>query len=259
MDDEAVAWIARHRDYGECIPNCPLCEGTGWVAAEGRELLHHPNSGKLALCPNKRNLLWDNTLGISEAEASLLNLDTLQPTSQYNKALPYLKHLLNKGSGWLWIEGKPGVGKTTFLKAAVLQWRYIYSGDAQYVVHSEIVDHLRSSFGKESKSGEFEARMQFFYNKPFLAIDEIGRDMDTDFSKKSFGKILDHRYNMALAGNQITMFASNLSPEDVFEGYVVDRIRDIRFQMVKLDGPSARETVLTLSPKPDWWRRNLTI
>lgn len=234
-------------DYGDCVPGCPVCGGMGLIS-EG---------GKLVVCPNKRRQIYDERIGITEAEASMLNLDSLQPTSQLIKIMPYLRLLLAKGTGWLYVEGKPGVGKTTFLKAVVLQYRYRYDGDGQYVVHSEVIDRLRSSFGRDALQGEFEKRMAHYYNKPFLAIDEIGRDTDTDFSEKSFSKILDHRYNMALAGKQITVFASNFASSDIFQAYVADRIMDHRFQYLKLDGPSARRSIQTQPPEPGWWQ-NLT-
>lgn len=231
-------------DYGNCVPGCPICSGMGLIS-DGK---------KLVICPNKFRQIYDERIGITEAEAATLNLDHLQPTSQMIKIMPYLKLLFSKGTGWLWIEGKPGVGKTTFIKAAVLQWRYRYDGDAQYVMHSEIIDHLRSSFSRDARPGEYESRMAYYYDKPFLAIDELGRDNDTEFSEKSFSKILDHRYNMALAGKQITIFASNFSPSEIFQEYVVDRIMDHRFQMLKLDGPSARRSIHTQPPEPGWWQ-----
>lgn len=259
MDEQEVAdYLNRNRDYGECIPGCPICEGTGWIAAHRQtDSIHDPNFGKLAMCPNKRNQTWDLTLGLDEAEAAYLNLDTLIPTKQLIAARPYLQHLLVTNKGWLWIEGAPGVGKTTLLKAAVLQCRYRYAGTAKYMVQTELMDHIRQSFEGKNKGEQYELRMDLYKQVPFLCLDEMGRDLDTEFATKTLGKILDHRYNQALTGKQVTIFASNLSPNEVFEKYMADRVKDSRFQMIKLEGPSARATIKTQDPTPGWWRGSI--
>ena len=84
-------------------------------------------------------------------------------------------------------------------------------------------------------------RMKEIVSVTWLVIDEIGRVNVTDFSNEVMGEIIDTRYRMALKKQAMTVLISNDPPEQVLSAYLVDRVRDVKNNVMVIHGKSLRK------------------
>lgn len=247
-------------DEGYCVSNCVLCGGLGFVPKSTTEDLRDPNFGKLDLCPNRYKKVFPDNIGITESEAHSLNLKKLARTTLVHGVSDAINRMSREGTGMMYLQGPPGVGKTVLMKAFLL-WMFFRKRmvSALYINHSAMMDDLRSSFGKESKRSEYEDKINRYSTIRFMAIDEVGRDRDSAFAKASFGRIMDARYVMAKAGRGITILGSNFAPEETLDAYLVDRVRDKDNQVVAVSATtkSLRLTETALISDHEWWKREV--
>lgn len=222
-------------DYGQCIPNCPICGGLGFIGNDITNL-KDPRFGKMERCPNKPIHL--NNTGIPERDWQT-TWDTLVQTQAVTKMKKALTETIETGYGLIYLYGAYGIGKTVSLKAAtILATRK--GIESLYTRHSNLINHLRSSYDSDHGQREYEARQDYLGRKPFLAIDEFGRSRQTDFGVNAFSDLLDARYEGAITEKTITVIASNYAPDESLEQYQEDRIRDGRCQILALPGTSMR-------------------
>ena len=235
-------------DFGYCVPDCPICEGLGLVPKSSTD-------NSLIICPNYLRLHWPKDLGIEEEEAHSLKLTSLTETELINNSSNYVNKMFTNKSGLCYLYGPPGIGKTILLKAVLLWAMYEYGiYPAHYTTHAVMMDHLRSSFADKIKGDQYSDRVKYYSELPILAIDEIGRDKDSEFSLASFGKIIDRRYTLAKAGKAITIMASNFKPEKILDVYIVDRLRDRTNFVHGVMGDSLRRSDKKLEVNTDWWK-----
>ena len=107
-----------------------------------------------------------------------------------------------------------------------------------YVRMAEILDHLREAFADGVRETDVE-RLRWWSELDFLAIDEFDKVRATGYGDERRFVLMDKRYEQAVREKSITIIASNDRPEDL-PGYLFDRVRDGRFHVVKLSGPSMR-------------------
>lgn len=235
-------------DYGYCVPNCPICNGLGLVPKSSTD-------NNLIICPNYLRAHWPKNIGIEEEEAHSLKLTNLVETDLVKKSADYIATLFTTNAGMIYIYGSVGTGKTVLLKAVLLWAMYEYGiYPAHYTTHAVMMDHLRSSFADKNKGDQYSDRVKYYSELPILAIDEIGRDKDSEFSLASFGKIMDRRYTLAKAGKAITIMASNFAPEEILDIYLVDRLRDLSNLVLNIKAPSLRRTGMQLETDTNWWK-----
>ena len=103
----------------------------------------------------------------------------------------------------------------------------------------EILDDLRRAFDAKDPGAESEKRLEFWASVPVLAIDEFDRVRLTEWGEEKQFVLMDRRYEDAGRGQTITLMTSNTNP-DLLDGYLFDRIRDRRFEIIRLTGDSAR-------------------
>lgn len=235
-------------DYGNCIPQCPICGGLGFIGYEG--------DYKAYPCPNKWFMTFPNNIGLSEREAESLEYNSLYETPAKKVLAPEFKRIYKAGSGMLYVHGDPGLGKSVLLKSYML-WLFFEKSrrSCLYINHSAMMDELRNCFGDKKPDGLYERTMDRFINLDVLMVDECGRDKDSAFSLASWGKILDRRYEAAKAGKGITLMASNFDPTTIFEPYIIDRLSDKSNVIIALKGDSLRKSDVELIRKPGWWKK----
>jgi hypothetical protein len=108
--------------------------------------------------------------------------------------------------------------------------------------YTERQERERSEPGKFTARGK-EGRIDAIAGLPVLAIDEFdlsdSKLSATNFALEIIQDILNRRYEKAIDGTQVTLFASNSAP-DTFPALIQDRIADGRFWVVRNTAPSKR-------------------
>jgi len=111
----------------------------------------------------------------------------------YRLALDYAK----SPDGWLVFQGDNGCGKT-HLAAAIVNYRYQMKKPAIFIVVPEFLDHLRSTFGPESKVS-YDQVFEDVKNAPLLVLDDFGEQTATPWAQEKLYQVINHRYNARLA------------------------------------------------------------
>lgn len=223
---DATAEAAKPAPYfGYCIPGCELCKGDGLIVTE--------NGWRS--CPNNPRRFYGT--GVDEDDKELWSV--LPQTKIVERIKSTLCTALLEKSGFIYLHGTPGIGKSVCARAFTVE--AIEAGmKSLYVRQSTLINHLRSSYDTEHGQEEFQLRMSTYKEADWLVIDELGRDRMTDFGQESMAEIIDTRYTLALKRNKVTVLVSNFPPEEIFQAYIVDRIRDKRNTVLSLQGKSLR-------------------
>ena len=212
-------------DFGYCKPGCDICEGVGLVRA----------GDGWTICPNNPRRFYET--GVNENDTELWRV--LPPSSSVNQIKKALVEALEARCGFIYLHGTPGVGKTVCARAYTVE--AINAGMRSiYTRQSEMMNYLRASYNTDYGQDEYQSRLNRYKNVDWLVIDEIGRDRMNDFAQESLAEIIDSRYTSALKRNKVTVLVSNFPPENIFQAYITDRIRDKRNVVLNLQGKSLR-------------------
>jgi len=212
-------------DFGYCKPGCDICEGVGLVRA----------GDGWTICPNNPRRFYET--GVNENDTELWRV--LPPSSSVNQIKKALAEALEARYGFIYLHGTPGVGKTVCARAYTVE--AINAGMRSiYTRQSEMMNYLRASYNTDYGQDEYQSRLNRYKNVDWLVIDEIGRDRMNDFAQESLAEIIDSRYTSALKRNKVTVLVSNFPPENIFQAYITDRIRDKRNVVLNLQGKSLR-------------------
>jgi DNA replication protein DnaC len=208
-----------------CPATCEVCHGKGYIEHEDG----------IEICPNDPRKYYDT--GVELEDKSIPGL--LKKTNALTAIQSAMSELIKAGYGMVYLQGDYGIGKTVFAKSFTVD-AVIGYGSALYRRQSELVNYLRASYDNEHGQSEYKHRLDRFKGVKWLVIDEVGRDRLTDFGVESMAELIDARYQGALKKQLMTVLISNKAPEDVFEAYVVDRIRDTKMRMLVLKSKSQR-------------------
>jgi DNA replication protein DnaC len=226
----------RPGDVGDA--GCPTCLGVGYVRLDLP--LSHPDFGKLFTCDcaaeRVRAINADRLQKVAGLTAGDLDLTWggIIATPGLQPAVAAVRDTLARGWGWVYLHSQPGPGKTLLLKTAISETLRAGRGGVM-VMWPDLLDHLRQGYD----AGDYDARLAAWRDAPVLAVDEFGRAKDSEWVREAQVKIFAPRYESALAKRTVTLFASNFVPESA-EGWFADRVRDSRFSVVAIVGPSMR-------------------
>lgn len=245
-------------DY--CDKTCSICHGLGFYSKATEDTpIDDPEFGKLYPCPNGLKLRWDPETGISQDEVASLNWDKFLKTNSFQQLQSAMISVLQRGYGWLYVYGNPGIGKTWAGKASVVQAHYKYHLNARYLTHARMINNLRASYDDDRGQVTYLNRLEAYGNIQYLVLDEIGRDRTSEFGVSALSELLDLRYIGATSRKTITVMLSNFPPGKVMDDYQKDRVEDRRFQVLQLQGESVRkvmtyEQASLLQDGEDWWK-----
>jgi len=138
----------------------------------------------------------------------------------FRLALDYAK----SPDGWLVLAGVTGCGKT-HLAAAIVNYCYQAGKPALFVVVSDLLDHLRSTFSPDSK-----VSYQLFNsvkNAPLLVIDDFGEQSTTPWVQEKLYQVINYRYNARLP----TVITTRCSLDEI-EDPIGSRFVDPKISMV---------------------------
>lgn len=142
-------------------------------------------------------------------------------------------------SAFLW--GPVGTGKTYSLYALAKLYR---ANKVKVKVKNwtDWLEEMRAQFDKEGTRAEDSLGRQFSEDE-ILIIDEVGAEKPSEWNTEIMYRLINKRYELARWG---TIFASNLSPEDMSTRYgdrVVSRIAEMcggAKGVIKIDGKDRR-------------------
>ncbi len=247
---------------GACLPNCPICGGSGYVRKKATADVYDPDFGKLERCPQSRRLAFaealsrghvDGRIGLTADEISNLTWDAIKDgLSDGHKARQAVRAAYERGHGLVFLYGKSGQAKTLSLKVAVAV-ALMAGKRAAYANMLTVLDDIRLAFDeKENKQIELVRRVDWWLSLDVLAIDELDKTNSTDWARERIFQLLDARYQRAVRQEALTIIAGNYSSTDELSAYLRSRIEDNRFaingMVVSLNGPDGRKAV------PDGWK-----
>ncbi len=212
------------------LPDCPLCEGSGFVVAtEGAGTARRCACGSETLLPR----LLDAAKVPSRYRACTLenfHVSTNESRSSAplvearEKCRRYVENFLEVSGKFqeagLFFVGRPGVGKTHLAAAvlgAVIQ-RYRVRG--RFVDFSSLIHQIQSTFDPSSPESKHDI-LDPIIEAELLVLDELGANKPTPFVLDTLYLILNGRYTE----RRPTLFTSN---------FRLDRGRDSTLSVVDL-------------------------
>ena len=149
--------------------------------------------------------------------------------------------------GWLIYQGLNGCGKT-HLSAAIANELRESGKEVLFIVVPDLLDHLRASFGPESRVS-YDALFEKIKKIPVLVLDDFGEHSATSWAQEKLYQLINYRYNARLA----TVITTCLNLEEI-ENRVSSRMVDPSISMVfNIIAPDYRgdiKTARTGRPRP---------
>jgi DNA replication protein DnaC len=149
--------------------------------------------------------------------------------------------------GWLIYQGLNGCGKT-HLSAAIANELRESGKEVLFIVVPDLLDHLRASFGPESRVS-YDALFEKIKKIPVLVLDDFGEHSATPWAQEKLYQLINYRYNARLA----TVITTCLNLEEI-ENRVSSRMVDPSISMVfNIIAPDYRgdiKTARTGRPRP---------
>ena len=127
--------------------------------------------------------------------------------------------------GWLVLQGVNGCGKT-HLAAAIANYQYQANRPALFIVVSDFLDHLRSTFSPESKVS-YDQLFESVKSAPLLVLDDFGEQATTSWAQEKLYQMINYRYNARLA-----TVITTCNSLDETESRISSRLVDPRLSVV---------------------------
>jgi DNA replication protein DnaC len=112
---------------------------------------------------------------------------------------------------WIVFMGESGCGKT-HLAAAIVNYRYQAGKPALFVVVSDFLDHLRSTYSPDSKIS-YDQLFEKVKKAPLLVLDDLGEQISTPWVKEKLYQVINYRYNAKLP----TVVTTRYAPDEIVE------------------------------------------
>lgn len=212
----------------------------------------------------KSALILDN-LGSIELEAlrrkafnnfdyklSNLSAEERQSLEQaYRNAVNFAK----SSEGWLIFMGINGCGKTHLAAAIANQLRQD-NKSVLFIVVTDLLDYLRSTFNPESRVS-YDELFEKIKKIPVLILDDFGEQSATSWAQEKLYQLINYRYNARLA----TVITTCLSLDEI-ESRISSRMVDPSLSLVlRINAPDYRGDIKAskareIKPQPRYPRRN---
>lgn len=228
-------------------PDCPICQGMGYVRAEVP--VGHPQFGKMLVCPCRQVDIARQRL---ERLRRLSNLEALAhytferfapeghglpPDKRANLRMAYesARAYADHPEGWLVLQGGYGCGKT-HLAAAVANARIELGSPALFLNVPDLLDYLRASFSPTAET-DYAERFDMICHCELLILDDLGTESSTPWAHEKLFQILSTRYVHRLP----TVITTNHTLEEI-DGRLRSRIADPDVsQIILIAAPDYRQ------------------
>jgi len=214
-------------------PDCPLCEGVGFLRSELP--LEHPDFGKVELCTCRKNEInhqaHEQLFAMSNLDAlEHLTFENFKPSGRvglwpaqldslvqaFNQAQQFATNL----KGWLLLQGTYGCGKT-HLAAAIANFAVGLGVPTLFITVPDLLDSLRMAYGSEETT--YEERFEQIRSAHLLILDDFGTQNATQWAQEKLFQIINFRYinkfptvittNMPLAEIEDRIHSRLIDPE----------------------------------------------
>ncbi len=152
----------------------------------------------------------------------------LEQRKNLEHAFQLARRFSESPEGWLILQGENGCGKT-HLAASIANHRLRKGYPVSFVVVSEFLDHLRSSFGPESKA-TYDELFERVKSAPLLILDDYGEHSSTPWAQEKLYQLINYRYNARLP--MVVTMCCSLDELDESERRVSSRLADVRLSTV---------------------------
>jgi len=178
----------------------------------------HPAFGQLVPCPCKEQERTERRLSRFQRLGHLgglrrLTFETLLPEGLYDDpelrqrfrlAYRVAQEFAAAPEGWLVFSGVSGCGKTHL--AAAIANRLLEAGaSVWFVVVPDLLDHLRATFGPQSKIA-YDELFETVRAAPVLVLDDLGTQSNTPWAQEKLFQLINARYN----DRRPTVFTTNV-------------------------------------------------
>ncbi len=130
---------------------------------------------------------------------------SLEQRQNLRTAFQLAKDFAANPEGWLIFQGLNGCGKT-HLAAAIANYQLAKGTSVFFIEVPDLLDHLRSTFGAESKVS-YDKFFEKIKTAPLLVLDDFGQQSTTPWAQEKLYQLVNYRYN-AMLPTIITMCAS---------------------------------------------------
>ena len=217
--------------------NCSICDDLHWISPLDQNI----NSVNYILCEcvedevisrQKESITSSQDLG--DLTPSMLKrmtfgtFKTNQADSNLVEALEISKAYFENPDGWLLFTGPTGVGKT-HLSVAIAEKRIKSLKPVYFGFIPNILEKLRNF---NNYNNQTEGYLSFLIECPFLIIDDLGSQVNSNWSEEKIYQIIVNRHNNGLP-TIITTRASNISEQLVFNPQIREAIQS-RLQDTKM-------------------------
>ena len=238
-------------------PNCPHCEGVGYVRYEVP--MGDPRFGRLEPCVCRSA---DIAEGARQRLFELSHLDRLSHLTfenfeaRGNKNAKFMTpqdiHSLQVAKeaaenfaltpkGWLLFEGGYGCGKT-HLAAAIANSAVSMGTPTLFITVPDLLDTLRFAFNDPETT--YETRWEEVRNADLLILDDFGTQNAKPWAQEKLFQIMNYRYINTLP----TVITTNLTLDEI-ESRIRSRLQDEEFvNRIQITAPDYRHPTETSNP-----------
>lgn len=201
-----MPYSSQPRGIGD--PNCPVCNGIGYVSFEVEET--HSDFGKMYPCECRESHHYQERLArlrrvggldaLADKQLETFNPQGIGLTDSERQSLEYAYEIVagyaDSPQGWLVLRGNYGVGKT-HLAAAIANRQLEMGNEAVFVSVPDLLDHLRATYRFESDD-TYDERFERVRSSKLLVLDDLGVESPTNWAVEKLYQIFNHRYNAKL-------------------------------------------------------------
>lgn len=178
-------------------------------------------------CSGILNLELLKSMTFDNFDCKRVNLP-LEQRKNLEHAFQLARRFSESPEGWLIFQGENGCGKT-HLAASIANHRLRKGYPVSFVVVPEFLDHLRSTFGPESKA-TYDELFEREKSAPLLILDDYGEHSSTPWAREKLYQLINYRYNARLP--MVVTMCCSLDELDESERRVSSRLADVRLSTV---------------------------
>lgn len=165
-----------------------------------------------------------------------------------DKLIDYIEKLIQSGSFYLLLSGKPGCGKTEIASIVFDAIYEKHENNSKYAAvrmsaQAMYRDYLSAINDNEDRAKKVNAAESFML-RDLVMVDDLGGELDTVAASNYFANLFCRHYDAVKNGeNNVVIITTNLDLDGISKIYglrVMDRISEL-FHIIQMTNPSWRQ------------------